>query len=232
MAMTKAERAAKAREYLAVRRARRRARGVVARASDPSVPGSELSPLEAAAREVRLRLIEQAGGLDRIPITKVWQADVLVVRHLLLGAVQQDVLHLAEKYGLVNLRARREHPVLACWLRMAGDYERALQAFGLEGAKPKEQTLADILGEYERGEAPTQRAQEPPQHNGAAPEPECASQPAVVEPGVSGAGQPGGNGQAGDLVEVHPPTLGPGRVRQAEVERAGLRVVETPDLRF
>lgn len=158
---------------------------MLARVADPAIQDRELTTFESTVRALRLQLIEQAGGIERLPLTRLWQIDSLVARHIVKGRLEQDVLHLAEHGGLVNLRSRREHPVSAAWLRHADGYERALEAAGLErvaGASEQERLLADL----DRRLARSPQVEREPEMGGHAAAGGVESAPGVSEPGQAG----------------------------------------------
>lgn len=214
MALTKAERLARARQYRALRKARRSAPGMMARIADPSIPDHELTPVERGCRGLRDSVYEQAGGRARLLQTHVMRVEVLMLKYLMVTTGAGDVLPVLERHGTMSLRTLKMHPAVVDLDRLLSSYEKTLDAVErIKQGQPAEDWKAKLdregAAEVEWREADDRRRIQEDRALRAAQgvqvetRPELTSMPApealIVEPGSSGPGQRGGDELVRDL---------------------------------
>jgi hypothetical protein len=115
---------------------------LLARISDDTT--TDLSPVEAAAKEFRDSLIADQGGRQNLTTAKQALITSATGSWVILQTVDAFIFELAMTRGLVSKRARRTWPIVETRARLADSFARQLGLIGME-KRAAPQTLAEII---------------------------------------------------------------------------------------
>lgn len=124
---------------------RRQVPGLLDRARDPSIPASELGPVEVYARELRTGLLADLGGPEHVSTARALLVDAAVGSALVLSAVDVYIVEVAGGSGVVDRRGRKLRRVAIDRERIASGLTRTLLALGLDRRRPPPESLAAYL---------------------------------------------------------------------------------------
>jgi hypothetical protein len=118
--------------------------GLLARIASDEAP-ADLSPLEHVARDFRMSLINDAGGIERITSDRLAMIQTVVGSWIILSTIDVYLLKLAEKDGLVSKKHRRVFNVVSERSRMAESFTRQLLALGIPRTNPADDLHSALL---------------------------------------------------------------------------------------
>jgi hypothetical protein len=122
---------------------------LVTRLADTSVPDTDLSPVERAARLLREDMLEDLGGAEAVSATQRALLDASVGSLIVLQSIDAYLFKLAAEDGLVNKRSRRTFPIVTDRMRVADSLARQLTTLGLERkAKPAQDLDSYLSARY------------------------------------------------------------------------------------
>jgi hypothetical protein len=120
---------------------------VLDRIRDDTVATSDLSSLEAAARQWRENVISDLGGRDALTTTKLALVNATLGSWLLLSTIDAYLMELAGSTGVVNRRTRSVFAVVEQRARTADSLLRQLLALGLDRVSPPPLSLDQYVAQ-------------------------------------------------------------------------------------
>ena len=108
---------------------------LVERVNDATIPASDLSPVEQAARAWRDDVLSDLGGVTNISAARMALVNAALGSLIILASVDRYLFALAGADGLTSRKHRRLFPVVEQRMRIADSLARQVQALGLDRAK-------------------------------------------------------------------------------------------------
>jgi hypothetical protein len=137
--------------------------GLLARISDPTIAPGDLDPIEAYARDYRNDLVSDAGGETAITQAQRSLIGVIVGSQLIVATIDQYLMQLAQREGLINRQKRQLHRIVEQRMQMANGLVMQLDKLGLgKRVKPRMSLDEYVAQKYGNGngDAPAETAPE------------------------------------------------------------------------